>query len=117
MEHRTKRYCVMSLNKGREQYVDSFDLLDQAKLCVNRMQLDYHFFLHDKRISFPDLVIRDTHECPSERPTGTTDRLRRMKRIDAENDRRKRERRKRQGRRPRVRSCCRNRRRRSGSAP
>ena len=64
MERRTKRYCVMSMNNGREQYVDSFDLLDQAKLCVNRMQLDYHFFLHDKRISFPDLVIRDTHECP-----------------------------------------------------
>lgn len=45
MEQRTKRYCVMSINKGVEQYVDSFDLLDQAKLCVNRMQLDYHFFL------------------------------------------------------------------------
>ena len=88
MERRTKRYCVMSMNNGREQYVDSFDLLDQAKLCVNRMQLDYHFFLHDKRISFPDLVIRDTRECPIERETGrkTTDNLRRMKRIDAEND-------------------------------
>ena len=93
MEQRTKRYCVMSLNNGVEQYVDRFDLLDQAKLCVNRMQLDYHFFLHDKRISFPDLVIRDTRECHIEWPTGrkTTDKLRRMKRIDAENDRRTRE--------------------------
>ena len=93
MERRTKRYCVMSLNNGREQYVDSFDLLDQAKLCVNRMQLDYHFFLHDKRISFPDLVIRDTRECSAERPIGrnTGDKLRMMKRIDAENDRRTQE--------------------------
>ena len=104
MERRTKRYCVMSMNNGREQYVDSFDLLDQAKLCVNRMQLDYHFFLHDKRISFPDLVIRDTHECPIERETGrkTGDNLRRMKRIDADNDRRTREWRKRHEAAPRA---------------
>lgn len=104
MERRTKRYCVMSLNNGGEQYVDSFDLLDQAKLCVNRMQLDYHFFLHDKRIIFPDLVIRDTRECPIERPTGrkTTDKLRMMKRIDAENDRRTQEWRKRHEAAPRA---------------
>ena len=104
MEQRTKRYCVMSINKGVEQYVDSFDLLDQAKLCVNRMQLDYHFFLHDKRISFPDLVIRDTRECPIEWPTGrkTGDKLRRMKRIDAENDRRTLEWRKRHEAAPRA---------------
>lgn len=104
MERRTKRYCVMSLNKGVEQYVDSFDLLDQAKLCVSRMQLDYHFFLHDKRISFPDLVIRDTRECPIERAIGrkTGDKLRRMKRIDAENDRRTQEWRKRHEAAPRA---------------
>ena len=68
------------------------------------MQLDYHFFLHDKRISFPDLVIRDTHECPIERETGrkTGDKLRRMKRIDAENDRRTREWRKRHEAAPRA---------------
>ena len=104
MEQRTKRYCVMSINKGVEQYVDSFDLLDQAKLCVNRMQLDYHFFLHDKRISFPDLVIRDSRECTIERETGrkTGDKLRRMKRIDAENDRRTREWRKRHEAAPRA---------------
>lgn len=104
MEQRTKRYCVMSMNNGAEQYVDSFDLLDQAKLCVNRMQLDYHFFLHDKRISFPDLVIRDTRECPIEWPTGrkTGDKLRRMKRIDAENDRRTLEWRKRHEAAPRA---------------
>ena len=104
MEQRTKRYCVMSIIKGRERYVDSFDLLDQAKLCVNRMQLDYHFFLHDKRISFPDLVIRDTHECPIERETGrkTGDKLRMMKRIEAENDRRTREWRKRHEAAPRA---------------
>ena len=104
MEHITKRYCVMSMNKGVEQYVDSFDLLDQAKLCVNRMQLDYHFFLHDKRISFPDLVIRDTRECPIERATGrkTGDKLRRMKRIEKENDRRTREWRKRHEAAPRA---------------
>lgn len=104
MEHRKKRYCVMSVINGEERYVDSFDLLDQAKLCVNRMQLDYHFFLHDKRISFPDLVIRDTRECPIEWPTGrkTTDKLRRMKRIDAENDRRTLEWRKRHEAAPRA---------------
>ena len=104
MEHRTKRYWVMSKNNGREQYVDSFDLLDQAKLCVNRMQLDYHFFLHDKRISFPDLVIRDSRECTIERETGrkTGDKLRRMKRIDADNDRRTREWRKRHEAAPRA---------------
>ena len=104
MERRTKRDCVMSLNNGGEQYVDSFDLLDQAKLCVNRMQLDYHFFLHDKRISFPDLVIRDSRECTIERETGrkTGDKLRRMKRIDAENDRRTREWRKRHEAAPRA---------------
>ena len=102
MWQRTKRYCVMSINKCVEQYVDSFDLLDQAKLCVNRMQLDYHFFLHDKRISFPDLVIRDTRECPIDRPNGTGDKLRRMKRIDAENDRRTREWRKRHEAAPRA---------------
>ena len=104
MEQRTKRYCVMSMNKGVEQYVDSFDLLDQAKLCVNRMKLDYHFFLHDKRISFPDLVIRDTRECPIEREPGrkTGDKLRRMKQIDAENDRRTREWRKRHEAAPRA---------------
>ena len=104
MEQRTKRYCVMSIIKGREQYVDSIDLLDQAKLCVNRMQLDYHFFLHDKRISFPDLVIRDSRECTIERETGrkTGDKLRRMKRIDADNDRRTREWRKRHEAAPRA---------------
>ena len=104
MERRTKRYCVMSLNNGKEQYVDSFDLLDQAKLCVNRMQLDYHFFLHDKRISFPDLVIRDSRECTIERETGrkTGDKLRRMKRIDADNDRRTQEWRKRHEASPRA---------------
>ena len=67
MESRTKRYCVMSIIKGKEQYVDSFDLLDQAKLCVNRMQTDFRFALRDKLIIFPDLVIRDTRECPIER--------------------------------------------------
>ena len=104
MEQRIKRYCVMSMNNGEEQYVDSFDLLDQAKLCVNRMQLDYHFFLHDKRISFPDLVIRDSRECTIEWPTGrkTGDKLRRMKRIDAENDRSTREWRKRHEAAPRA---------------
>ena len=104
MEQRTKRYCVMSMNNGAEQYVDSFDLLDQAKLCVNRMQLDYHFFLHDKRISFPDLVIRDSRECTIERETGrkTGDKLRRMKRIDADNDRRTLEWRKRHEAAPRA---------------
>ena len=102
MEQRTKRYCVMSMNNGAEQYVDSFDLLDQAKLCVLRMQTDFRFALRDKQISFPDLVIRDTRECPIEQPTGTTDKPRRMKRIDAENDRRTREWRKRHEAAPRA---------------
>ena len=102
MEHRKKRYCVMSMNKGVEQYVDSFDLLDQAKLCVNRMQTDFRFALRDKQIRFPDLVIRDTHECHIDRPNGTGDKLRRMKRIDAENDRRSLEWRKRHEAAPRA---------------
>lgn len=102
MEQRTKRYCVMSMNNGIERYVDSFDLLDQAKLCVTRMQQDYSFAMRDKRICFPDLVIRDTRECPIERPTGTTDKLRRMKRIESENDRRTLEWRKRHEAAPRA---------------
>ena len=104
MEHRTKRYCVMSVINVEERYVDSFDLLDQARLCVLRMQTDYRFFLRDKRISFPDLVIRDTRECPIERASGrkTGDKLRRMKRIEKENDRRTREWRKRHEAAPRA---------------
>lgn len=100
MEHRKKRYCVMSLNNGREQYVDSFDLLDQAKLCVNRMQTDFSFALRDKRIIFPDLVIRDTRELPIEQTT--VDKLRMMKRIESENDRRTQEWRKRHEDSPRA---------------
>lgn len=102
MEHRTKRYCVMSMNNGRELIVDSFDLLDQARLCVLRMQQHFQFAPRDKRISFPDLVIRDTRECHIERPNGTGDKLRMMKRIDAENDRRTREWRKRHEAAPRA---------------
>lgn len=102
MERRTKRYCVMSMNNGREQYVDSFDLLDQAKLCVNRMQTDFRFALRDKRINFPDLVIRDTRECPIERPNGTGDKLRMMKRIESDNDMRTQEWRKRHEDSPRA---------------
>ena len=104
MESRTKRYCVMSIIKGKEQYVDSFDLMDQAKLCVLRMQQDFRFALRDKRICFPDLVIRDTRECPIERTNGrkTGDKLRRMKRIEQENDRRTREWRKRHEAAPRA---------------
>ena len=33
MEQRTKRYCVMSIIKGKERYVDSFDLMDQV-ICI-----------------------------------------------------------------------------------
>ena len=104
MEHRKKRYCVMSIIKGRERYVDSFDLMDQARLCVLRMQQNFRHALRDKQIIFPDLVIRDTRECPIEWPTGrkTTDKLRRMKRIDAENDRRTLEWRKRHEDSPRA---------------
>ena len=100
MERRTKRYCVMSVINGEERYVDSFDLLDQARLCVLHMQQDFRFALRDKKINFPDLVIRDTRECPIEQTTG--DKLRRMKRIDAENDRRTREWRKRHEAVPRA---------------
>ena len=102
MEHRKKRYCVMSVINGKERHIDSFDLLDQARLCVLHMQQDFRFALRDKQISFPDLVIRDTRECPIERPTCTTDKLRQMKRIDAENDRRTREWRKRHEAAPRA---------------
>lgn len=93
MERRTKRYCVMSVINGEERYVDSFDLLDQARLCVLHMQQDFRFALRDKKISFPDLVIRDTRECPIEQTTG--DKLRMMKRIESENDERTQEWRKR----------------------
>ena len=104
MERRTKRYCVMSVFNGEERYVDSFDLLDQARLCVLHMQQDFRFALRDKKINFPDLVIRDTRECSAEQPTGrkTGDKLRMMKRIDAENDRRTREWRKRHEAAPRA---------------
>ena len=104
MESRTKRYCVMSIIKGKEQYVDSFDLMDQAKLCVLRMQQNFRHALRDKRIIFPDLVIRDTRECPIERTNGrkTGDKLRRMKRIEKENDRRTLEWRKRHEAAPRA---------------
>ena len=102
MEHRKKRYCVMSVIKGEERYVDSFDLLDQARLCVLRMQQHFQFAPRDKRISFPDLVIRDTRECPIERPNGTCDKLRMMKRIESENDMRTQEWRKRHEDSPRT---------------
>ena len=94
----------MSINKGRERYVDSFDLMDQAKLCVLRMQQNFRHALRDKRIIFPDLVIRDTRECPIERATGrkTGDKLRQMKRIEKENDRRTLEWRKRHEAAPRA---------------
>ena len=94
----------MSIIKGKERYVDSFDLMDQAKLCVLRMQQNFRFALRDKRIIFPDLVIRDTRECPIERATGrkTGDKLRRMKRIEKENDRRTLEWRKRHEAAPRA---------------
>ena len=91
MERRTKRYCVMSMNNGKELIVDSFDLLDQARLCVLRMQQHFQFAPRDKRIIFPDLVIRDTRECPIDRPNWTGDKLRMMKRIESENDRRTQE--------------------------
>lgn len=100
MEHRKKRYCVMSVINGEERYVDSFDLLDQARLCVLHMQQDFRFALRDKKISFPDLVIRDTRECPIEQTTG--DKLRTMNRIESENDRRTREWRKRHEDSPRA---------------
>ena len=94
----------MSINKGRERYVDSFDLMDQAKLCVLRMQQDFRFAIREKRIIFPDLVIRDTRECPIERTNGRKpgDKLRRMKRIEKENDRRTLEWRKRHEAAPRA---------------
>ena len=94
----------MSIIKGKERYVDSFDLMDQARLCVLRMQQNFRFALRDKRIIFPDLVIRDTRECPIERATGrkTGDKLRRMKRIEKENDRRTLEWRKRHEAAPRA---------------
>lgn len=100
MERRTKRYCVMSVINGEERYVDSFDLLDQARLCVLHMQQDFRFALRDKKINFPDLVIRDTRECPIEQTTG--DKLRMMKRIESENDRRTQEWRKRHEDSPRA---------------
>ena len=104
MERRTKRYCVMSMNNGRERYVDSFDLMDQARLCVLRMQQNFRCALRDERTIFPDLVIRDTREFPIERASGrkTGDKLRRMKRIEKENDRRTREWRKRHEAAPRA---------------
>ena len=57
------------------------------------MQQDYSFAMRDKRICFPDLVIPDTRERSAEQPTrrNTGDKLRMMKRIEAENDRRTRE--------------------------
>lgn len=96
MENRKKRYQVISVIDGSELYVDSFDLLDQARLCVLRIQEAYHSAPQDKFIRYPRLVIvdgqSDTCELAGERSTRTTrDRLETMAQTDAANDMRTRE--------------------------
>lgn len=89
VERRKKRYCVISVIDGREQFVDSFDLKDQAELCVLRIQQAYYKAPQYKFIKSPQLVIRDTYSdsaCLSSNRT-MLDRLNDMKRIRMENDR------------------------------
>ena len=86
MENRKKRYQVISIIDGSELYVDSFDLLDQACLCVLRIQDAYHSAPQEKFIRYPRLVIRDTKSESA--PHTTRDRLSQMAQIEAANDRR-----------------------------
>lgn len=86
MENRKKRYQVISVIDGSELYVDSFDLLDQARLCVLRIQEAYHSAPQDKFIRYPRLVIRDTQSGSA--PRTTRDRLETMAQTEAANDRR-----------------------------
>lgn len=89
MEHRKKRYHVISVIDGSELYVDSFDLLEQALRCVLRIQDAYHSALQEKFIRYPRLVIRDTQSGSA--PRTTRDRLETMAQTEQENDRRTRE--------------------------
>ena len=89
METRKKRYQVISVIDGSELYVDSFDLIDQARLCVLRIQDAYHSAPQDKFIRYPRLVIRDTQSESA--PRTTRDRLSQMAQIEAANDRRTQE--------------------------
>ena len=90
MQNRNKRYHVLSVIDGSEVCVDSFDLIEQARRCVLRIQEAYHSAPQDKFIRYPRLVICDTKSEESA-PRTTRDRLTQMAQIDAENDRRTRE--------------------------
>lgn len=88
MERRKKRYCVMSMTKGRTHVVDGFDLKEQAEMFVMRIQNAFQFVPREKRIDFPNLVILDTRESGHDGMRTTRDRLEQMSQIDAENERR-----------------------------
>ena len=100
MENRKKRYHVLSVIDESELYVDSFDLIEQARRCVLRIQEAYHSAPQDRFIRYPRLVICDTKSESA--PRTTRDRLTQMAQIDAENDRRTREWRKRHEAAPRT---------------
>ena len=89
MENRKKRYHVFSVIDGCELYVDSFDLIEQARRCVLRIQEAYHSAPQDRFIRYPRLVICDTKAESA--PRTTRDRLSMMAQIERENDRRTRE--------------------------
>ena len=89
MENRKKRYHVLSIIDGSELCVDSFDLIEQARRCVLRIQEAYHSAPQDRFIRYPRLVICDTKAESA--PRTTQDRLNMMAQIEQENDRRTRE--------------------------
>lgn len=89
MQNQKKRYHVLSVIDGSEVCVDSFDLIEQARRCVLRIQEAYHSAPQDRFIRYPRLVIFDTKSESAQ--LTTRDRLTQMAQIDAENDRRTRE--------------------------
>lgn len=89
MQNQKKRYHVLSVIDGSEVCVDSFDLIEQARRCVQRIQEAYHSAPQDRFIRYPRLVICDTKAESA--PRTTQDRLNMMAQIEQENDRRTRE--------------------------
>lgn len=78
----------MAVCKGHQHYVDGFDLMQQAEMCVLRMQNAFQFVPRESRIVYPELLICDTRECPVDLPVMRTtgDRLKQMKRVKEHND-------------------------------
>lgn len=93
MENQKKRYRVLSIVGNSEMCVASFDQLDQARICVQRIQTAYNSMPQYRFTRYPRLVIVDgqsnTSELAGECVSRTTrDKLEQMKKIDEENERR-----------------------------